>query len=461
MGLEFFAPWLPGASDGFDERKAAHLLRRTGFGAPADDVRGALEKGLEAAVEGVFLEDEEEEQGFQRTFEAVNGTLVNFGDIDEVRAWWLHRILRTRVPLSEKLTLFWHGHFATSAEKVESSRLMHQQIETIRKHALGNFRDLVLAMAKDPAMLVWLDGESNTREHPNENFARELMELFTCGIGHYTEHDVLEAARAFTGWHRAGAEFAFQAPEHDTGAKHFLGESGRFDGTDIIDILMQQPATLEFLARKLLKFFAAPEPAPAVVAEAAAVLEQTRLNIKWFLRKLFLSRYFYSDACLRTRISSPLEYAVGSIRTLKARWPAPDFREKLQAMGQVLLAPPNVKGWEGERSWINASAWAARLEFAHDLSELADDDSSYGPDLDLDQVVAADVKEPAKVVDALAARLMPGDFPAEARGPLAEFLVKTDEGPKPDQFREDDGFRASRVRGALALVLSLPEYHAY
>ncbi|HEV3122436.1 MAG TPA: DUF1800 family protein, partial [Isosphaeraceae bacterium] len=205
----------------------------------------------------------------------------------------------------------------------------------------------------------------------------------------------------------------------------------------------------------------APEPAPEVVAEAAGVLEQTRLNIKWFLRKLFISRYFYSETCVRKRISSPVEFAIGSIRTLHARWPAPDFQERLQAMGQALLAPPNVKGWEGERSWINASAWAARLEFAHDLAELADDESSFGPDLDLHQLVPTDVKEPAKVVDALAARLMPGDFPTEARGPLAEFLVKTDEGPKPNQFHDDEGFRASRIRGALALVLSLPEYHAY
>ena len=152
-------------------------------------------------------------------------------------------MVTTRVPLREKLTLFWHGHFATSYEKVEDPALMHRQIETIRRHAWGNFRELVLAIARDPAMVVWLDGESNTKEHPNENFARELMELFTCGIGHYTETDVQEAARAFTGWHREGAEFVFKADDHDAGRKQFLGKSGRFDGGDVIDILMQQPAT--------------------------------------------------------------------------------------------------------------------------------------------------------------------------------------------------------------------------
>ena len=308
MSPDLLAPLVPGPSDPFDRRKAAHLLRRAGFGASPAAIDRAVAEGMEATVENLFDEATDEEDAYQKTFEAINGRLMNFGEIEPEQAWWVYRMMTTRAPLREKLTLFWHGHFATGYEKVDSPRLMHQQIETIRRHAWGNIRELTLAIARDPAMVVWLDGESSTKEHPNENFARELMELFTCGIGHYTETDVQEAARAFTGWHRDGAEFVFQADDHDPGRKHFLGKSGRFDGGDVIDILMQQPATLHFLARKLLRFFAAPEPPEPVVAAAAELLDRTRLDVKWFLRELFQSRYFYSPECYRTRIASPAEF---------------------------------------------------------------------------------------------------------------------------------------------------------
>ena len=296
-----------------------------------------MAEGMEQTVESLFDEATEEEDFHQKTFKSINGPLMNFGDIEAEQAWWVYRMMTTRAPLREKLTLFWHGHFATSFEKVDNSRLMHQQVETIRRHAWGNVRELTLAIARDPAMVVWLDGESNTKEHPNENFARELMELFTCGIGHYTESDVREAARAFTGWHREKTQFAFSAGEHDAGRKHFLGKLGRFDGSDIIDILMQQPATLHFLARKLLRFFAAPEPPEPVIAAAAALLDRTRLDVKWFLRELFQSRFFYSRECYRTRIASPVEFAVGTIRTMSAVWPAPEVVEFLGRMDQRLL----------------------------------------------------------------------------------------------------------------------------
>ena len=293
---------------------------------------------MEATVESLFDEATDEEDAYQKTFEAINGRLLNFGEIEPEQAWWVYRMMTTRAPLREKLTLFWHGHFATGYEKVDSPRLMHQQIETIRRHAWGNVRDLTLAIARDPAMVVWLDGESNTKEHPNENFARELMELFTCGIGHYTENDVQEAARAFTGWHRDGAEFAFQADDHDPGRKHFLGKSGRFDGGDVIDILMQQPATLHFLARKLLRFFAAPEPPEPVVAAAAELLDRTRLDVKWFLRELFQSRYFYSPECYRTRIASPAEFA--SARSAPSTSAGPPPKWSTSSAGWTSAARP-------------------------------------------------------------------------------------------------------------------------
>ena len=193
---QYFQPFVPDASHPFDERAAAHLLRRTGFGAAPADVAKAVAAGVEATVDGLFEPADDDEAEFQRTFAGLEG-FINLGDIGYIQAWWAHRMLHSRTPLREKLTLFWHGHFATSIHKVEDSYLMHRQIETIRRLADGSFRDLVLAIARDPAMLVYLDGESNTKEHPNENFARELMELFTCGIGHYTEKDVQEARGHF------------------------------------------------------------------------------------------------------------------------------------------------------------------------------------------------------------------------------------------------------------------------
>jgi uncharacterized protein (DUF1800 family) len=471
------APFEPSPSDPFDRRKAAHLLRRAGFGASPSEVSEAVERGLEGAVESLFdaAEAEKQEAEFQATFAAVSAALTSFEETEGLQAWWVYRMARTRVPLREKLTLFWHGHFATSDEKVENTGLMHDQVETIRRHAWGNVRDLTLAMAKDPAMIVWLDGESNSKRHPNENFARELMELFTCGIGHFTEKDVKEAARAFTGWHRDGASFAFHPEDHDNGRKTFLGRSGRLDGADVVDILMQHPATPRALAAKLLRFFSAPEPPAAVVDEAAALFVRTRLDVKWFLRELFMSRWFYSPECYRTRLASPVEYVVGSVRSLGVRWAAPGLVDHLDKMGQRLYQPPNVKGWDGERRWINSGTWAARQAFADELARL-DEDNPLADDLDLGKTVPADVNDPEKVIEALADALLQGDLSAEARSDLAELLVTADEGENGDDkggtaadapgrdeasFRDDEGVRAARTRRALGVLLSLPECHAY
>jgi uncharacterized protein (DUF1800 family) len=369
-------------------------------------------------------------------------------------------MLKTNSPLREKLTLFWHGHFATSVHKVEDSELMQRQIDTLRRLAWGDFRELVLAVARDPAMLVWLDGESSTKQHPNENFSRELMELFTCGIGNYTERDVLEAARAFTGWHREGSEFTFHADDHDFDRKTFLGKSGRFDGGDVIDILMQQPTTSRFIGGKLLRFFATPQPSDEAVAEAGKLLDQTQLDIKWFLRELFMSAYFYSDTCYRRRIASPTELVVGAVRALGARMPAADMNNHIQAMGQELLAPPNVKGWDGEDAWINSSTWPARLAFAQTIATLHSE-NAYGPHLPLEEIVPPELNDPTAVVNRLADVLFQGDLAEDARREVSEFLIKTDEGPNADAFRDDEGFRSDKTRQALAVMLSLPEYHAW
>jgi uncharacterized protein (DUF1800 family) len=461
MNDNAFDPFVADSTHPFDSRRAAHLLRRSGFGASPEEIRRAVEKGLEETVEGLFQVPAAEDTAYQSAFELINGRLMDFADIEAVRAWWVFRMMTTKAPLREKLALFWHGHFATSAGKVEDARLMHGQVETFRRLAWGNFRELALAIARDPAMLVWLDGESSTKEHPNENFGRELLELFTCGIGQYSEADVQAAARAFTGWQRSGAAFAFNAEAHDGGVKRFLGKSGRFDGGDIIDILMQQPATPRLLARKLLRFFASPEPPEDVVDQAALVLDRTQLDIKWFLRELFLSRYFHSDTCYRVRIASPAELVVGAVRTLDVRWTAAEAAGDMAAMGQDVLAPPSVKGWDGEQAWINTNTWAARRGFAQTLAQLAADGDSFGPRLDISRIVPAELTEPDAVVGRIADVLVQGDLPASVLRDLALLLVRTEDGRDPAAFRADAALRETRAREAIAVVLSLPEAQTY
>jgi len=458
---QHLAPWSPAGPDAFDARKAAHLLRRSGFGASPDDVAKAVKDGVEATVESLFdgASAAEEDRAFASAFEAIAGTLVDFSDADRLRGWWVHRMLRTKAPLREKLALFWHGHFATSVEKVEDVHLMGRQVDTLRRLGSGNFRELVLAVARDPAMLIYLDGESSTKARPNENFGRELMELFTCGIGHYTEADVQAAARAFTGWNRDGAEFSFKANDHDAGRKRFLGKTGRFDGGDIVDILIQHPSTARNIAAKLLRFFACPEPGPEVVEEAASLLERTRLDVKWFLRELFQSRYFYSPACYRTRIATPAEFVVGTVRSLGVRWAAGEIVERMKAMGQDLFAPPNVKGWDGEKKWINSSTWAARTASALAIAKL-ESDSPHAANLDLAALVPDSLREPVEIVDRLADLLLQGDLGPESRRELADFLVATAEGQNSGAFRDDDDLRRQKTRGLIALMLALPEYHA-
>ncbi len=459
MAAKHFAPFVAGTDGEWNARTAGHLLRRAGFGATRAEIEAAVDQGLEETVEALFDDSADEQAVYQDTFQRISGSFIDFGNAAWLQAWWAYRMVSTRTPLREKLTLFWHGHFATSYYKVEDMYLMHRQNETLRALAWGNFRDLVFAIARDPAMLVYLDGETNTKEHPNENFARELMELFTCGIGNYTEADVLEAARAFTGWHRGptGTEFQFNADAHDFGRKTFLGRSGKFDGGDIIDILMQHEATPRFVARKLLRFFAAPEPGDDVLAEAAAVLVRTQLNIKWFLRELFLSKYFYSDECIRKRISSPAEFVIGTIRSLGIRLNAAEFKDHITAAGQELFAPPNVKGWDGEQKWINSTNLAARANFASYLTGFFSA-TEFGSHMDVAAVVAPDVADPETAVDQLVAHLLGGELPADSRAELVRFVISNDEGPQPDTFRTDPGFRDGQLRQTIGLILSLPEY---
>src|ERR1043166_3633717 len=362
----FTNPW--------DKTLAAHLLNRTTFGAVPEDIQRAVDWGMERTIDYLVdfekvadsdfpapdtpgvpenpqklladLKPEERKQKMQE-FQRANREAI-----EETRGWWIRRMLKSKRPLQEKMTLFWHGHFATSANDVKRACLMLKQNEFLRANCLGNFRELLLGISRDPAMLKYLDKNTNRRHHPNENYARELMELFTLGIGNYTEDDVKAAARALTGWTFRGEEFVFNRREHDDGLKTFLGRSDNLDGTDVIDIILEQPSTARFMARKLLRYFVCDDPEPAVVEELATMLRAKNYEFEPVVRAILQSEIFYSPKTYRTQIKSPAQLVVGSVRSLGVTMNERAMAVGMRMLGQDLLYPPNVKGWDGGEAWI-------------------------------------------------------------------------------------------------------------
>jgi len=290
-------------------------------------------------------------------------------ETDRVAYWWAERMLRSGHPLQEKVALFWHGHFATNEDKVRDYRKMLQQLGLFQRAGLGNFRDLLIGVAQDPAMLVFLDAGVNTKDSPNENFAREIMELFTMGVGHYGEADVQEAARAFTGWNYRGLEFHINEADHDTGSKQFLGQQGDFDGVEVIDIILAQPVTAEFIASKLYRYFVNEDLAEEDEAQLGDALRGVEYDIAAYLRLLFLSQDFYAAQNVGTRIKGPVELMVSTYRRLGLeRVPGvPDFNVVSGALGQRLMHPPTVAGWSEGRSWITPSLMFERSNFVLDV----------------------------------------------------------------------------------------------
>ena len=268
--------------------------------------------------------------------------------------WWAERMLDTNRPLEEKMALFWHGHFATAENKVRDYRKMLGQIDMFERHATGNFGDLVVAVAKDPGMLYYLDAGVNVKGAANENFAREVMELFTMGVGNYTEQDVREAARAFTGWNFENLDFVVNTAQHDDGPKTFLGRTGNFDGVDVLSIILEQPVTAEYIAAKIYRFLVREDLSPALKTQLGAILRDSNYELRPLLRTLLLSRDFYSEASYGAHIKGPVEYVVTMLKQLGAEDVpgVPDFNRTTIALGQHLLNPPSVAGWAQGKSWI-------------------------------------------------------------------------------------------------------------
>ncbi len=290
-------------------------------------------------------------------------------ETNRVAYWWANRMLNTPRPLEEKMALFWHGHFACNEAKVRDYRKLLGELQIFQKQGTGNFRDLTMAVAQSPAMLSFLDAGVNVKGASNENFAREIMELFTMGVGHYTEKDIREAARAFTGWNYDDLKFVVNKDQHDDGEKTFLGKTGRFDGVDIIDIIMQQPATADFIAGKIYRYFVREDLSPELQKKLGSVLRDSHYEIKPLLETIFLSRDFYSQASVGTQIKSPVMLAVSTYKKLglKSIPGVPDFNSATGALGQQLFAPPTVAGWAQGQAWITPGLLLERGNFVRDI----------------------------------------------------------------------------------------------
>ena len=405
---------LPRAEWNFD--RAAHLLAHAGFGGTPEEVEALAGMGLEQAVE--FLVDYERvpnpklepfaESGLwdpslaefpvsrpaatdlaealgasmgvdakpsgnrplqpvsDRFFYWLRATML---ETRRLGYWWANRMLQTAHPVEEKMALLWHGHFATHENKVRDYRKMHQQIELFERYATGNLRQLTIAVAKNPAMLYFLDAQYNIAGAPNENFAREVMELFTMGVGNYSEKDVRECARAFTGWYFDDLSFRIDSDKHDAGVKEFLGRSGNFDGEDVLEIIFEQPVTAEFLAGRIYRFLVRDELSPLLTEQLGAVLRDADFEVKPLLKAIFTSRDFYSAASYGGHIRSPVEHMVAMMKHLgvESMPGVPDFNQATISMGQHLLNPPSVAGWAGGRAWITPGLLIARGNVARDV----------------------------------------------------------------------------------------------
>jgi Protein of unknown function (DUF1800) len=333
----------------------------------ADAVRQAREHGEALGVRAL-------PEGSPRRLQPVvdkffYGLRANSIETQRLGVWWANRMLTTNRPLEEKLTLFWHGHFATGDAKVRDYRMMLRQNEMLRANASGGLRDLLVGILKDPAMLVYLDNGENVKSHPNENFGRELLELFTMGVGNYTERDVREAARSFTGWTNDVLAFKFDKEQHDFGDKIFLGKTGPLNGEDVIDIILSQPVTAEYVSAKIYRNFVRDEVPATVRAELGRSFRASGYQIKPLLKRIFLSRDFYSPAAAATQIKSPVVLVVSTYRKMGLRElpTIPDFGRLTSGLGQTLFDPPNVAGWAGGRTWITPATLLQRGNLFRDV----------------------------------------------------------------------------------------------
>lgn len=449
--VEVWEPWQPSADDPWNLKWAGHLYRRAGFGGTPTELRDAVKQGHAATLDRLLGGDPAINAGWEKLLADLGEKAAVANGAYQLRSWWLYAILNTPHPLQEKLTLFWHNHFATSISKVQRPMLMCRQNTLLRRHALGKFRPLLLEISRDPAMLYWLDSNSNVKGRPNENYARELMELFTLGVGNYTETDIREAARAFTGWTVNSDRYEFDDTLHDDGSKSVLSQKGTWNGDDIVRICLEQPVAARFLVRKLYRYFISENTVPpdSLLEPLANSFRQSDYDIAALMRTMLSSRHFFSAHAYRQRIKDPVEFAVGAVRALwdvrpddtKVAVEPGTLVSALESMGQELFAPPNVKGWPGAQSWLNTATVLARHNYSQKVAAGHLDGGMNAPTVALAPPAFADPQTLAPQSTALMA--------AAASGPLATATIVGAIVPQPPRIQDSPPPEEHRDAAAL------------
>lgn len=468
-----WAPYRPSDASPWDLRKAGHLFRRAAFGASLEELEAAVRDGPERTI--TRLLEGRDDRDADELWTTMSRSLADTNGGDQIPALWLYRMLYSTHPLREKLTLFWHNHFATSNTKVRNAGYMLAQYELLRRHAQGSFRTLLTDMSRDRAMLVWLDTVQSQRNQPNENYARELMELFSLGIHNvrrpternYTEDDIRQAARAFTGWRIVNNEAVFRDADHDGGEKTVLNQRGRWRADDIVRICLEQESAPYFIIRKLFRFLISETitPTPELLEPLATEYRRSGFDSGALVARMLRSNAFFSPAAYRTRIKSPVDYVLGIVRALEGHRVAEqgqggvgtvELGRSLEGLGQRLFHPPSVAGWEGGRAWLNGQTFLLRQNLALALTSTTD--SRFGRRLDPAALLRRHNADSAEArVNLLLRVFLQGDVPAASRERLLQYANDADRQTYPAYWTADD-IANQRVRALCHLVLCLPEY---
>jgi uncharacterized protein (DUF1800 family) len=454
----------PGDDSPWDLRKAGHLYRRAAFGATLAELNDAVAAGPDRAID-LLLQGRPARPEFDRQTETMANSIRTANNGQQLSAWWLYRMLYTPHPLREKLTLFWHNHFATSNLKVQNAGYMLGQYDLMRRHAQGNFRTLLVEMSRDPAMMVWLDTVQSQQRMPNENYARELMELFSLGINHYrqpdrrnyTEQDIREAARAFTGLRIENGRAAFHPEMHDDGEKNVLGRRGNWQADDIVRICLEQESCPYFIAGKLFRFLVSETvPATPELLEPLAAAFRRDYDFGALVETVLRSNLFFSPRVYRTRVKGPVDFGLGIVRALEGRIGTAALAAAMEGLGQRLFYPPSVAGWEGGRAWLNGQTLLFRQNLALALTSTEDD--RYGRRADPAALLRRHNRAtPEQQVDFFLRLFLQGDVPAAARQRLREYQQRAGQSTVPVYWTEQDA-ADHRVRALCHLVLTLPEF---
>lgn len=496
--------------------EAAHLLNRAGFGGSPAEIKALHAKGRIEAVNFLItskdgpdafplpnwatraqaiadaqarvvqrreimeatrdMTPEKAEQTRREAFRKVQQ--LGRQQTQDGQGWWFHRLAHTQAPLREKMTLFWHDHFATSIQKVRQPALMMLQNEMFRSMAMGNFKELTQAILLDPAMLLYLDTENSRKGKPNENFAREVMELFTLGEGNYTEEDIRQAARAFTGYqiNRMNGSVVHNRRQWDGTPKTIFGKTGPFDGKDVINLIFEKPGVATFLAKKIWEYFVYGDPPDKAVEALGRILRDANYEVEPLLREIFLAKEFYSEKAVRTQIKSPVQFTVQILKQLEIGSAPGGFAARAQQeLGQVLFMPPNVAGWDWGQGWINTNTLLTRYNLAGFITKGAEDVRFAGgkggkggkgekprgmggafknrgrgwDGPDYDKIAPPALRgKPEELVDALIFRFFQGPVPDKARGLFIEYA----------NTKKDESFTGKEIAELCHLMLSTPYY---